>query len=53
MNALYLSTTGDTTTELTTPLEEKGYGCRVIEMTGKIRSGYRELLYLCCDICEE
>lgn len=53
MNALYLSTTGDTTTELATPLEVEGYGCGVIEMTGKIRSGYKEPLYLCCDICEE
>ena len=53
MNALYLSTTGDTTTELAAPLEVEGYGCGVIEMTGRIRSGYREPLYLCCDICEE
>lgn len=53
MNALYLSTSGDVITELATPLEVEGYGCGVIELTGKVRSGFREDLYLCCDICEE
>ena len=53
MNALYLSTHGDVITELATPLEVEDYGCGVIELTGKVCSGFREDLYLCCDICEE
>lgn len=53
MNAVYLSTDGDKTTELPIPLEVEGYGCGVIEMTGKIKSGFRDRLFLCCDICEE
>ena len=35
MNALYLSTHGDVIRELATPLEVEGYGCGVIELTGK------------------
>ena len=38
MNALYLSTGG----ELATPLEVEGYGCGVIELTGKVYSGFQE-----------
>ena len=52
MNVLYLSTHGDVITEQATPLEVEGYGCGVIELTGKVCSGFREDLYLCCDICE-
>ena len=40
MNALYLSTCGDVITELATPLEVEGYGGGVIELTGKVRSGF-------------
>ena len=46
MNALYLSTHGDVITELATPLEVEGYGCGVIEQTGKVHSGFQEDLYL-------
>ena len=53
MNAVYLTTNGDTTTELPIPLEAEGYGCGIIEMTGRVKNGFRENLYLCCDICEE
>ena len=53
MNAVYLSTNGDTTTQLPLPLEIQGYGCGVIEMTGKVYSSEKEPLYLCSDICEE
>ena len=53
MNAVYLTTDGDKTTELPIPLEVEGYGCGVIEMTGKIKNGFRDRLFLCCDICEE
>lgn len=53
MNAVYLSTDGDTTTDLPIPLEVEGYGCGIIEMTGRVKNGFRDNLYLCCDICEE
>ena len=53
MNAVYLFTDGDRTTDLPIPLEVEGYGCGVIEMTGKIKNGFKDNLYLCCNICEE
>ena len=53
MNALYLSTNGDSITQLPTPLEIQGYGCGVIEMTGKVYHNAKEPIYLCSDICEE
>lgn len=54
MNAVYLSTTGDTTTVLPTPLEVQGYGCGVIEISGKlIPRDDNGNLYLCCNIVEE
>ena len=36
MHAVYLTTNGDTTTFLSTPLEVQGYGCRIIELDGKV-----------------
>lgn len=36
MHAVYLSTDGDSTTMLSTPLEVQGYGCGVIELNGKV-----------------
>ena len=36
MQAVYLTTNGDTTTILSTPLEVQGYGCGVIELNGKV-----------------
>lgn len=54
MNAVYLSTTGDTTTLLPTPLEVQGYGCGLIEISGKtIPRNENGNLYLCCNIVEE
>ena len=53
MNALYLSTNGDTTIQLPIPLEVQGYGCGVTEMTGKVFHSVKEPIYLCSDICEE
>ena len=69
MQAVYLSTTGDTTTFLSTPLEVQGYGCAVFELDGKVvipkrliktnQSGdddqdlFSDNLYLCSDIVEE
>ena len=35
MHAVYLTTNGDTTTFLSTPLEVQGYGCGIIELDGK------------------
>ena len=52
MKAVYLSTDGDTTTELPLPLEVEGYACDVVEINGKFNS-IKENIYLCCDICEE
>ena len=36
MHAVHLSTNGDTTTILSTPLEVQGYGCGVFEIDGKV-----------------
>ena len=36
MQAVYLSTSGDSTTFLSTPLEVQGYGCGIIELDGKV-----------------
>ena len=36
MNAIYLSTSGDTVTTLATPLTVPNYGCGVVELSGKI-----------------
>ena len=36
MQAVYLTTNGDTTTILSTPLEVQGYGCGVLELNGKV-----------------
>ena len=36
MQAVYLTTNGDTTSFLSTPLEVQGYGCGIIELDGKI-----------------
>ena len=52
MKALYLSTTGDNTLELPLPLEVEGFGCGLIELSGRVESP-KEDLFLCCDICEE
>ena len=47
MKAVYISTTGDDTTELATPLEVEGYGVGVIEMKGRVRNGFKDSFYLC------
>ena len=53
MKAVYISITEDDTVELATPLEVEGYGVCVIEMNGRVQNGFKDSLYLCCDICEE
>ena len=69
MHAVYLTTNGDTTTFLSTPLEVQGYGCGIIELDGKViipkrlmkdqsleqntDDGFSNNLYLCSDIVQE
>ena len=53
MKAVYLNTNGDTTIELPIPLEVEGYGIGVMEMSGRVQNGFRDSLFLCCDICKE
>ena len=36
MHTVYLTTNGNTTTFLSTPLEVQGYGCGIIELDGKV-----------------
>ena len=36
MHAVYLTTGGDTTAFLSTPLQVQGYGCGIIELDGKV-----------------
>ena len=44
MKMVYLTTDGDTTTELPCTLEVEGYGCALIELQGKITfKGYENL----------
>ena len=52
MKALYLSTKGDDTIDLPVPLEVENYLCGIVEMSGKVNT-FKEVLFLCCDICEE
>ena len=69
MQAVYLSTNGDTTTFLSTPLEVQDYGCAIFEFDGKVtipkrmmksnppvdgdEDRFSDNLYLCSDIVEE
>ena len=36
MKVLYLTTTGDDTIELPTPLDIEGYLCGIVELAGKV-----------------
>ena len=53
MNALYLTTKGDTTIYLPSTLEVEGYGCGVFELFGRTHYPNDDPLFLCSDICEE
>ena len=53
MNAVHLTTLGDTITHLPLPIEVEGYGCGIIELMGKVQNGFGHPLYSYCDICEE
>ena len=52
MKVLYLTTTGDDTIELHTPLDIEGYLCGIVESVGKLVN-LKGDLFLCCDFCEE
>ena len=52
MKVLYLTTTGDDTIELPTPLDIEGYLCGIVELAGKVVN-LKGDLFLCCDFCEE
>ena len=52
MKVIYLTTTGDNTLELPTPLDVEGYLCGLVEITGKVVN-LKGDLFLCCDFCEE
>ena len=52
MKVIYISTTGDSTLELPTPLDVEGYLCGIVELAGKVVN-LKGDLFLCCDFCEE
>ena len=52
MKVLYLTTTGDETIELPTPLDIEGYLCGIVELAGKVVN-LKVDLFLCCDFCED
>ena len=53
MKAIYLTCTGDTTTNLPLPLHIEGYGVGLIEIHGKIEGSKLNNWFLCADICED
>lgn len=54
MNALFLTTQGDSVTTLAETLEIEGYGCALIEVYGRLSiSDLSEELFLCSDITED
>ena len=52
IKVLYLTTTGDDTIELPTPLDIEGYLCGIVELAGKVVN-LKGDLFLYCDFCEE
>ena len=50
MKVIYITTTGDNTLELPTPLDVEGYLCRIVELAGKVVN-LKGDLFLCCDFC--
>ena len=52
MKVIYITTTGDNTLELPTPLDVEGYLCGIVELAGKLVN-LKGDLFLCCDFCEE
>ena len=52
MKVIYITTTGDDTLELPTPLDVEGYLCGIVELAGKVVN-LKGDLFLCSDFCEE
>ena len=52
MKVIYITTTGDSTLELPTPLDVEGYLCGIVELAGKVVN-LKGDLFLYCDFCEE
>ena len=52
MKVIYITTTGDNTLELPTPLDVEGYLCGLVELAGKVVN-LKGDLFLCCDFCED
>ena len=52
MKVIYITTTGDNTLELPTPLDVEGYLCGIVELAGKVVN-LKGDLFLCCAFCEE
>ena len=48
MKVIYITTTGDSTLELPTPLDVEGYLCGIVELAGKVVN-LKGDLFLCCD----
>ena len=53
MNAVYVSTKKDITSDPTILLEVEGYGCGIIEMNWKVFPNNFEPFYLCCSIIKD
>ena len=45
MKVIYISTTGDSTLELPTPLDVEGYLCGIVELAGKVVNLKGDLFY--------
>ena len=51
---LYLWTNGDDITQLSETLEVEGYGCGVLDITGKLpQLNSNNVYYLCCNFVED
>ena len=46
MKVIYITTTGDNTLELPTPLDVEGYLCGIVELAGKVVNLKGDLFYV-------
>ena len=46
MKVIYITTTGDNTLELPTPLDVEGYLCGLVELAGKVSQSERGLIFM-------
>ena len=49
MKVIYITTTGDSTLELSTPLDVEGYLCGIVELAGKVVNLKGDLFLCCCE----